>query len=143
MQQVLFHAHSGLRFLVMLAAVIAIAVLVWGWSSRRAYAGQARASVAVFLASLDLQVLIGVGLLLTRPFYGALIGHLVLMFAALAVGHGLSVYARRRTDPRQTHAIALAGVALALLLVIGGIMAIRDSPFRMTPGAGGAATSTG
>lgn len=133
---VLFQAHSGLRFLVLLAGAIALAVLAWGWSGRRAYAGQSRAAMAVFAGVLDLQVLLGVGLLLTRPFYGALMGHIIMLFAALGVAHALSVYARKQEDARRAHGVALAGVVLALLLIVGGIMAIRPSAFHMTPGAG-------
>lgn len=140
---VLFQAHSGLRFLVLVAGLIALAVLAWGWSGRRPFAGQSRASMAVFAGVLDLQVLLGVGLLLTRPFYGALMGHIVMLFAALGVVHALSVYARRQDDARRAHAVALAGVVLALLLIVGGIMAIRPSPFFMTPGAGDAAAAVG
>jgi hypothetical protein len=134
MQQALFHAHSGLRFLVLLAAVIAIAVLAWGWARRRGYTGASPASVTLFVGVLDLQVVIGVALTFLSPFYGALMGHLVMMLAAAAAVHALSAYARRRADGRQAHAIALAGVAVALLLVVGGIMAIRPGgPFHITP----------
>lgn len=133
MDQFLFQAHSGLRFLVLLAAIVAIALLAWGWSARRPYAGPVRASVAVFGGLLGIQLLVGIGLLLVRPFYGALTGHLVMMVAAVGVAHATAAYARRRSDGRQAHAVALSGVALALLLVIGGIMAIRSSPFHVTP----------
>ena len=143
MANMLFYAHSGLRFLVLLSAVIAIAVLLWGWRTGRPLAGQARASVAVFSGALDLQVLLGIGLVLTRPFYGALIGHLVMMIAAAIAAHALTVYARKLTDPRRANLVALAGIALALALILGGILSIRPSPFHMTPGAGATATSTG
>ena len=132
---VLLHAHSGLRFLVLLAGGIALAMMVWGVSAPRPYAGQSRASMAVFAGALDLQVLIGIALLFVRPFYGALMGHILMLFAAVAVVHALSVFARKQEDARRAHTIALAGVALALLLIVGGIMAIRPNPFSM--GAGG------
>jgi hypothetical protein len=143
MQNMLFYAHSGLRFLVLLSAVIAAAVLLWGWRSGRPLAGQSRGATAVFSAVLDLQVLLGIGLVLTRPFYGALIGHLAMMIAAAIVAHGVLAYARRLTDPRRAHLVSFAGIVLALLLILGGIMSIRPSPFHMTPGAGATATSTG
>ncbi len=53
------------------------------------------------------------------------------------------MYARKQADARKAHQISLVGVVLALLLILGGIMAIRPSPFHMTPGAGATATSTG
>jgi hypothetical protein len=143
MENALFYAHSGLRFLVMLAAVLAAAVMLWKWSSGRPFDRQSRAIVAVFTGVLDLQVLLGIGTVLTRPFYGALIGHLVMMIAAAMAAHGISVYGRKQADARRAHMISFVAVALALLLIVAGIMAIRPSPFHMTPGAGATATSTG
>lgn len=140
MANMLFYAHSGLRFLVLVAAAIAIAVLLWGWSSRRAYDGQSRAITTVFTTVLGVQFLLGVGTVLTRPWYGALMGHLIMMFAAIGVAQGLTGYARRQPDPRRAHMISLIGVVLALALMVGGIMAIRDNPFQMTPGLRGMAT---
>lgn len=143
MGNMLFYAHSGLRFLVLLAAVIAIAVLFWGWNSRRPFAGQSRAVTAVFTGVLDLQLLLGILTVLTRPWYGALMGHLMMMILAVVAAHGITVYGRKQADPRRAHMISLVGVALALLLILGGIMSIRPNPFHMTPGAGATATSTG
>jgi hypothetical protein len=143
MDNMLFYAHSGLRFLVLLAAVIAAVVLLWGWRSGRPFAGQSRAATAVFTGTLDLQVLLGIANVLTRPWYGALMGHVMMMTAAALAAHGILVYARKQADPRRAHLISFVGVLLALVLILGGIMAIRDSPFHMTPGAGATATSTG
>ena len=141
MANMLYQAHSGLRFLVLLAALIAIAVLLWGWSVRRPFAGQSRAVTAVFTGVLDLQVTLGIVLVLFRPWYGQLIGHLVMMIAAAFAAHGLTVYAKKQTDPRRMHMISLIGVVLALALILGGIMSIRNSPFQMTAFAGATAAS--
>lgn len=143
MENMLFYAHSGLRFLVLLAAAIAAAVLLWGWRSGRPFAGQSRAATAVFMGTLDLQFLLGIGTVLVRPWYGALIGHLVMMVAAVAAAHAITSYGRKQPDPRRAHLVSFFGVVLALVLILGGIMAIRPSPFHMTPGAGATATSTG
>ena len=141
MDNMLFYAHSGLRFLVLLAGAIAAAVLLWGWRSGRPFAGQSRAATAVFAGTLDLQVLLGIATVLTRPWYGALMGHLIMMIAAAIAAHAITVYGRKQADPRRAHLVTLVGVVMALLLIVGGIMAIRSSPFEMTPGAGAAATS--
>lgn len=141
MSNMLFYAHSGLRFLVLLAAAIAIVVLLWGWSARRPFAGQSRAVTAVFTGVLDLQVTLGIILVLLRPWYGALIGHLIMMIAAAFAAHGITVYAKKQGDPRRAHMISLIGVALALALILGGIMAIRESPFQMSVGTDAAASS--
>ena len=134
MENMLFYAHSGLRFLVLLSGAIAVAVLLWGWSAGRPLAGQSRAATAVFVGTLDLQVLLGIGTVLTRPWYGGLMGHLVMMIAAAMAAHGITVYGRKQADHKRAHLISLVGVVLALLLILGGIMAIGRSPLQMTPG---------
>lgn len=143
MQNMLFQAHSGLRFLVLLAGAIAAAVLLWGWRSGRPFAGQSRAATAVFGAVLDLQIMLGIILVLTRPFYGALIGHLVMMVGAAIAAHAMLVYARKLTDVRRAHLVAFAGIVLALLLIVGGILSIRPSPFHRTASAAATAASAG
>jgi hypothetical protein len=139
----IFYAHSGLRFLVLLSGVIAAAVLLWGWSAGRPLAGQSRAATAVFMGTLDLQILLGIGTVLTRPWYGALMGHLIMMIAAAMAAHGITVYGRKQADHKRAHLVSLVGVVLALLLILGGIMAIRSNPFQMTPVAGAATAFNG
>jgi hypothetical protein len=131
--EMIFQAHSGVRFLVLLAAVVAAALLLAGSRTGQPLGGAARKATAAFTGLLDLQILLGIATLMVRPFYGALIGHLVMMAAAAMAAHGLSVYARKQPDPRRVHLISLAGIVLALLLIVGGIMSIRPSPFYMTP----------
>jgi hypothetical protein len=138
----IFYAHSGLRFLVLLSGVIAAAVLLWGWSAGRPLAGQSRAATAVFTGTLDLQVLLGIATVLTRPWYGALMGHLIMMIGAAIAAHAITVYGRKQADHKRAHLVTLAGVVLALLLILGGIMTIGRSPFQMTPGSGAATAST-
>jgi hypothetical protein len=140
---VLLHAHSGLRFLVILAAAIALAVLAWGWSAQRPFAGQSRASLVVFVATLHLQVVIGFAMLFVRPLYPAIMWHMLLLLAAAGVAQAASIFARKQPEVKRAHGVALAGVGLALLLIFAGIMTIRPHPFHMTPGAGADATSTG
>lgn len=125
----LFHAHSGVRYLVLLAALVALVVLVTGYTSRRAYAGLSRAATSAFMGLVHLQVLLGIGLVLTGIWYGALMGHLMMMVLAAILLTALAAYARRQADAQRAHAVALAGVVLSLLLIVGGIMAIRPSPF--------------
>lgn len=142
MDNMLFYAHSGLRFLVLLSGAIAAAVLLWGWRSGRPLAGQSRAATAVFVGTLDLQILLGIATVLTGPWYGALMGHLVMMIAAAIAAHGITAYGRKQADARRAHLVTLVGVVLALLLILGGIMSIRSNPFQMTPGASGATATS-
>lgn len=131
----LYHAHSGLRYLVLLVAFVAVLYLAFGLLTRRAWDGPARGLTAAFTGMLDLQLVFGILLLFFRPFYPALIGHLVTMLLAIAAAHGFSVAARKAADDRRRYGLALTGVVLALVLVAGGIMSIGRGLFETTVGS--------
>jgi heme A synthase len=124
----IFHAHSGLRYLVLLAGVVALIVLALGVFGRKPYERPSRISMAVFTGVMDLQVLLGIAMVVLGCFYSALIGHLMMMVLAAAAAHGCAVYARKQADGKRAHTIALVGVVLALALIVGGITAIGRSP---------------
>lgn len=134
----IFHAHSGLRYLVLLAGVAALIVTALGVFGRKPYERPSRIAMAVFTGVMDLQVLLGIAMVVFGCFYPALMGHLMMMVVAVAAAHGLSVYARKQADGRRAHTIALVGVVLALGLIVGGISAIGRTPF----GSSGRATCT-
>lgn len=124
----LLHAHSGVRYLVLLAAVAAILYLAYGLAARRAFDKAARVLYSIFVGLLDLQVLLGIALLAVYAangrFYGALIGHIVLMLVAAVVAHGVSGVAKSRTEARQQYSVRLVGVVIALILIALGVAAI-------------------
>lgn len=124
MRGMLFYAHSGLRYLVLLAGSITIAWLGYAVATRRPFDATARRMMAAFTGVLDLQILLGLLLLFQIPFYGALSGHLVNMIAAVVVAHAAVIYNRSRPESQQSAAILLGGAVIAMLLVLGGIMAI-------------------
>jgi heme A synthase len=132
----IFHAHSGLRYLVLLAGVVALIVTALGVFGRKPYERPSRIAMAVFTGVMDLQVLLGIVMVVLGCFYPALVGHLMMMVLAAVAAHGCAVYARKQADGKRAHTIALAGVVLALALIVGGISAIHRSPF----GSSGRAT---
>ena len=130
---VLFQAHSGVRFLVLLAAVVALAYFTFGLVTRQTPGRGARVVGSIFIGLLDLQVLLGAVLVLLWPWYPALAGHLAMMILAVITAHVLLAINRRRARPG--FALSFAAVGVALLLILGGIYAIRRdpvSPLRMT-----------
>ncbi len=131
----LYHAHSGLRYLVLLVGFLAVLYLAFGLLTRRPFDGPARGLAAAFTGMLDLQMVFGILLLFFRPFYPALIGHVVTMLLAIAAAHGFAVAAKKAADPRRRYGLALTGVALALLLIAGGIMSIGRGLFQTTVGS--------
>ena len=124
----IFHAHSGLRYLVLLAAVAALIVLALGAFGRKPFGRPARIALAAFTGLLDLQILLGIVMVVLGCFYGALMGHLLMMVLAAGALHGCTAYARKQADGRRAHTVALVGVVLAVALIAGGISAIGRTP---------------
>lgn len=126
MGDILFTTHWAVRYLVLLAGLVAA-----GLALARLRAGSiarpGRIAAAAFVGLLDLQAVIGVGVLLVRPFQPVFMGHLTMMALALVVAHGFAIALRRRPAERQTPAVQLTGVVLTLALIVGGILAIGRS----------------
>lgn len=128
MTETIFTIHSWVRYLVLLAGAGAIVTAIIGWGTAGLPPRAERASARAFVGLLDLQVVLGVLLLLTGfPFYGALTGHLFMMLLAAASAHGAAVMARRREPARSGSPIRTIGFLLSLLFIAGGIMAIQRS----------------
>ncbi|HLT30326.1 MAG TPA: hypothetical protein VK013_09785 [Myxococcaceae bacterium] len=141
---ILYMAHSGTRYLVLLAAVVAVVMLAMGFvRSRRGGEAQSpglakgsRIGSVAFVGFLDLQVLLGIILVVVYVseglYYPALIGHIVMMFAAAVAAHVGSVLAKKRTGP-GAYTAALFGVLAALALIVGGILAIGRGVMQSIP----------
>lgn len=121
---ILFHAHSGLRYVVLLAGLLSLAFSLTAAIRGDEWNGAGRVLLSIFVAVLDLQALMGLILIFVRAFYTALWGHLGMMIVAAVVAHVALALNKRRPPERQTHWLAVAGAGLALILIVGGIMAI-------------------
>ncbi len=138
-----FMAHSGVRYLVLLAAVAVLVQALVAAARGRPYDRAGSLLMRVFVGVVDLQVLLGVLTLLTRPFFPALAGHITMMVLAAAVAHVTVAINRRRPDGRG-YRRQLVGVALSLVLIVGGILAIgRPLIGGGTPAAAGVSGSSG
>ena len=124
---ILFHAHSGLRYLVLLAGLLAFGYTLIAALRSRPWDRTGRVLLSAFVGALDLQILLGVILIFVWRFYPALWGHLTMMVLAAAVAHVAAVVNRRRPAERRSQMTAALGAAGALILIIGGIAAIQRS----------------
>jgi hypothetical protein len=124
---ILFHAHSGLRYLVLLAGVLSVGYSLIAMLRNAAWDRPGRILQVSFVGVMDLQVLLGIILALVHTFYPALWGHLTMMILAAVVGHIAAGINKRRAPEGASHRIALLGSAAALILIVGGIMAIGRS----------------
>ena len=118
----LFAAHSGLRYLVLFTGLLALAWFAAAALRGRPFDRASRAVLAGFVGFLDLQILLGIALVIGGRRPAAVWGHLIVMLTAAAVVHVVSARQRKRPDPRP--GLPLVGVALTLALLVVGILAI-------------------
>jgi hypothetical protein len=128
----LYHAHSGLRYLVLLAGIVALVVFAYGLITRRPVRA-ASALTATFTGLLDLQLLLGFGLFFGGIFYTAVMGHMVMMILAAVAANGSTILAPRATTERQELVMRIAGVVIALVCIVIGILAIGRSVLGSAP----------
>lgn len=115
---ILFYAHSGLRWLVVVAALLALLVNLYTLLSRRiADDGLVRDTMRLWTISLDVQWLLGLILILvmgvfTRPQ----LEHAFANTLAVVVAHAYMAFRKR---PNQTRLIANAAtIGIALLIIV-------------------------
>lgn len=117
-------AHAGIRYLVLIAGIAAIVYAARGLLRKRPYDQNMRALASAFTGLIYLQILLGVGALFTGQFYPALGGHVLLMaFAAVAAQLVPSVM-RRRPLASRSYGPHVLGTAIALALIVAGILAV-------------------
>jgi hypothetical protein len=120
----LFYAHSGLRYLVLLTGLAVMAYAAYGMATKRPYDKTMRILGAVFTGLIDLTALFGVAYLFTGIFYPQLGGHIVTMILAIVVAHVVSAVMKRRPPEERTYAPHLWGTLIVLGLIATGILAI-------------------
>lgn len=121
---ILLPAHSGIRYLVLLAGLIVVVYAAVGLFGRKPYGRGGHITMQVFVGLLDVQFLLGLLLVFSRPFYPALTGHIVMMVLAVGTAHAASSVNRRRPPERKSWALQLGAALLALFFIVGGILAI-------------------
>jgi hypothetical protein len=121
---ILLMAHSGVRWLVLLVAAIAIAKFLIGWLGRGPFKGVDRGLMSGFSGLMDLQVTLGVIFLLWNGFSGVgfpsyRIAHAVIMIIAAVLAH-LSARWKNADDATRfrNNLFVIAG---SLILVLIGI----------------------
>jgi hypothetical protein len=127
LMRMLFMAHSGLRYLVLLVGVVSIFYFIWSVVSKNGNDRLGKILGSTFVGLLDLQLLLGISMVVLGNFYPALIGHLVMMLGAVAVGHVAMAMAKNTQPVERRPMLRLIGVVVPLLLIIAGVAAIGRS----------------
>ena len=117
--------HSHFRYLVLLMGVLVTLYAIFGLMARRPFDRAALVLLRIFTGVIDLQVLLGVITLVTRPFFPALIGHIVMMVAAAAVAHLGAVRLKKQPANERSYTALLVAGLLPLVIMVGGILALQ------------------
>jgi hypothetical protein len=125
MYEFAFNAHSGLRYLVLLVGVLTALYGIAGMLRKTPVDKTAVTLVRVFGVTLDIQLLLGIVTLISGQFFGQLIGHIVLMIAAVAVAHLGAVRLKKAAPAQRGYGLVVASALIPLALIIGGILAIQ------------------
>jgi hypothetical protein len=120
-----FNAHSGLRYLILLLAVLTALVALAGLVRKQPASNAGLTMLRIFTILLDIQVVLGIVTLVTGTFRAQLIGHIVMMIAAVAVAHLGLVRLKKATPEGRGSGQLLAASLIPLLLVVAGILAIQ------------------
>jgi hypothetical protein len=124
----IYMAHSGLRYLVLLAGFVSFALLLVGQLQGKAFGPAHRISSSAYAGLLHLQVVLGLVMVGMGRFYPALIGHIAMMLiAAVGLQFALTLNKKRATPELK---IPLIAIALSLALIAGGVMAIGRGLFQ-------------
>ncbi len=147
----LLHTHNLTRWIVLIAALVALAFALQGWLGRGAFEKRHRLANLAFVVSMDVQLLIGLALYVVSPLVQAAlrdmssamaiqpmrffaVEHIAVMLVAVALAHVGSVVVRRAASDRGKHGRTLLWFGLSTAAVLFSIPWWRP----LLPGAGGA-----
>lgn len=117
--------HGEVRWLVVLAAVVVIIKFLIGWLGKRNYASVDRTLLTVLTILLDINVLLGLVILLFGGgFTGPRLEHATTMILAAIAAHMTAIW-RKSSDSSLKYRNQLFMVLLAVVLVIFGVIRLR------------------
>jgi len=121
---ILFMAHSGLRWFLLLVAAIAVVKFALGWLQGGEFKGMDRGLVSGFSGLMDLEVTLGILFLLWSGFTGAgfpiyRIEHGVIMILAAVAAHLPARW--KSADSKKRFRNTLFTIIGSILLVIVGL----------------------
>ena len=121
--------HSLVRWLVVLAAVAAIIRYVIDLAGKSPDAEMGRKLMMAYTILLDVNVLLGLILIVGRasavgqilPIW---IEHAVTNLIAVIIAHIFAARGKKQADPKRAAAWRLAGVVISILLIVMGVARI-------------------
>jgi len=134
----MLRAHSDLRWLVLLAGLVSVAIAFLGWKNKSAWTKAARIAGAAYVGLFDLQFLIGLLLYCIDPVIRTFwespadhmkdwnyrffaIEHITFMVLALALAHLGSILARKATTDEARYSRLFFFHVGSYILVLAGL----------------------
>ncbi len=150
MYDILVYAHSWLRWAVVIFGVMALLRSWQGWQQGRIVEAADKRINLIFIASLHLQLLLGILLYFVySPFgYQAVssmgmsavmknaafrfwsMEHWFIMLSGVVVAQIGSIKAKKQTDATAQHRVAFKWFAAAMLLLLVGVLMVVTSGHR-------------
>lgn len=133
------HAHSGLRWLVLILIVVSIALAFAGWIKKREWTKTDQTSSLFLMIFMDIQFLVGIVLyLFLSPMtkaafndFGAAMGnsalrfyaveHILMMVIALVLVHIGRAKTKKDIAPWKKHRAAAIFYTISLLVILAAI----------------------
>ncbi len=118
--------HSLVRFVLLLLAVIGIILAVVSIARQAPPVSRDRAIGSAFVGFFDLQVLLGLLIILLGGLNQAI--HPIVMFIGVVAAHGLQS-AGRKAPGNRAHWLRLALFVVPLLIILIGLASISHLPY--------------
>ena len=116
--------HSIVRWLVVLVAVIAVVRYALVMAGKAQSSGMDRGLMAGYTGLLDLNVLLGLILIIGLGFTPQRIEHAVTNIIAVVVAHFLAQRAKKIEDAKLKARASLLGVVISILIIVVSVALI-------------------
>lgn len=119
MDSIVITIHSLNRWLILITGIVAAIKFLIGWLGNRDYQPLDRALMSGYTGLLDLQLLLGILLLITRGVEGYQIEHAITMLTAIVLAHLSRIWRNReaKTKFRNNFIVIVVG----LILITAGV----------------------
>ncbi len=126
--QIILETHSGIRWLLLLIAVVALIKFLIGWLQKGEFKGMDRGLMAAFIGLVDLNALLGLIMLLWRGIQEGLwnrerLEHAFVMTLVVVVAHGASRWRKSGSDAIQFRNNFIV-ILITLILIVVGVTTI-------------------
>ncbi len=126
---ILLYTHSGFRWLIVIAAIAALAIFGYGWLAKKTFPKLGRILPAAYSGLLDMQVLIGLIFMVWTGFTGAgfplyRIEHMIVLIFAAVVAHLPSRW--MKAEKENLYLNIFLAILASLVLIYVGVALLPD-----------------